>query len=384
MKLVIFGLTVSSSWGNGHATLWRGLLGAFIERGHEVTFFERDVPYYAMHRDLTELPGGRLVLYRDWNEILVEANRELREADIGMVTSYCPDGIAAAELVLGSNTTRVFYDLDTPITLDQLRLGKTVEYLGPGGLRDFDLVLSYTGGAALERLETELGAHCVAPLYGSVDPKVHKPAAPVEMFQCDLSYLGTYAEDRQAALNQFFVEPARRLPDQKFLIGGAQYPEQFPWTENIFFARHVAPPDHAAFYSSSRLTLNVTRRAMAEMGYCPSGRLFEAAACGTPILSDWWEGLDKFFKPGSEILVAYNAEEAIAALQLSREELNKIARSARERTLSEHTAEHRAEELEEILNNFRNQLQNVRDSELETRNGRQKKPNQIASAFTPL
>jgi spore maturation protein CgeB len=384
MKLVIFGLTVSSSWGNGHATLWRGLLGALSARGHEVTFFERDVPYYASHRDLTKLSGGRLVLYRDWDEIISEANRELREADIGMVTSYCPDGIAATELVLGSNTTHVFYDLDSPITLDQLRLGKTVEYLGSRGLRDFDLVLSYTGGLALERLKTELGARCVAPLYGSVDPTVHKPAASIDMFQCDLSYLGTYAEDRQAALNQFFVEPARRLPNHKFLIGGAQYPENFPWSENIFFARHVAPPDHAAFYSSSRFTLNVTRRAMAEMGYCPSGRLFEAAACGTPILSDWWEGLDEFFKPELEILVTHNAEEAIAALQLPQEELDKIARSARERTLSEHLAEHRAQELEEILNNFRNQLQDIRDSELETQNRQPREPNELASTFTSL
>jgi spore maturation protein CgeB len=353
MKLVIFGLTISSSWGNGHATLWRGLLSALIARGHDVTFFERDVPYYASHRDLTELPGGRLVLYSSWDEIISDARRELRDADVGMVTSYCPDGIAATELVLESNSTHVFYDLDTPVTLDQLRLGKTVEYIGPRGLGDFDLVLSYTGGAALDRLKTELGARQAVPLYGSVDPSVHKPVSSLEMFQCDLSYLGTYAEDRQAALEQLFVEPARRLPHQKFLIGGAQYPEKFPWAENIFFARHVAPPDHSAFYSSSRLTLNVTRRAMAEMGYCPSGRFFEAAACGTPILSDWWEGLDEFFAPGSEILVARSSEDAVAALRLPGEELKKISGAARERTLAEHTAEHRAKELEASLKNFR-------------------------------
>jgi spore maturation protein CgeB len=353
MKLVIFGLTVSSSWGNGHATLWRGLLKALGRAGHDVTFFERDVPYYASHRDLTALPEGRLILYRDWEEILPEARRQVSEADVSMVTSYCPDGIAATGLVLESNSTRVFYDLDTPVTLSELRRGKTVDYIGPRGLRDFDLVLSYTGGVALEQLKTELGARCVAPLYGSVDPEVHKPVAPLEMFQCDFSYLGTYAEDRQAALEELFIEPARRLPNQKFLIGGAQYPQEFPWAKNIFFASHVAPPDHPAFYSSSRLTLNVTRGAMAEMGYCPSGRLFEAAACGTPILTDWWDGLGEFFDVGSQILVARTAEEAVAALCLAREELEKISRAARERTLAEHTAERRAADLEAALQNCR-------------------------------
>jgi spore maturation protein CgeB len=169
------------------------------------------------------------------------------------------------------------------------------------------------------------------------------------MFRSDLSYLGTYAADRQASLEKLLIEPARQLPNQRFLIGGAQYPQEFPWAENIFFARHVAPPDHPAFYSSSRLTLNITRRAMADMGFCPSGRLFEAAACGTPILSDWWEGLDAFFAPGKEILIANTTEDTVTALNRSPEELEKISRAARERALSEHTAQRRAEELEAAL-----------------------------------
>ncbi len=350
MKLVIFGLTISSSWGNGHATLWRALCKALWRRGHEVIFFERDVPYYAAHRDFTELPGGKLILYSDWENILPKARRELSGADVGMVTSYCPDGIAASDLVLASNAKlRTFYDLDTPVTLNHLRAGRPVPYIGPRGFQDFDLVLSYTGGAALERLKTELGARRVAPLYGSVDPEVHRPVAAAEMFRCDLSYLGTYAEDRQAALETLFIEPARQLPRQKFLIGGAQYPQAFPWTENIFFVSHVAPPDHPAFYSSSRLTLNVTRQAMAELGFCPSGRLFEAAASGVPILSDQWEGLDEFFTPGQEVLVARTTEEAIEILNLPEVELNQISRAARERTLTEHTADRRVQDLENAL-----------------------------------
>ncbi len=350
MKLVIFGLTISSSWGNGHATLWRGLCRALIHRGHDVVFFERDVPYYAAHRDLRQLPGGSLVLYADWVDILPTARRHLDEADAAMVTSYCPDGIAASDAVLASRAKlRTFYDLDTPVTLNHLRSGKPVSYLGPRGLADFDLVLSFTGGTALEELKKQLGARRVAPLYGSVDPEVHQPVAAVEEYRADLSYLGTYAEDRQQMLNLLFIEPARTAPHYKFLIGGALYPENFPWTENIFFARHVAPGEHPAFYCSSRLTLNVTRAAMAQMGYCPSGRLFEAAACGTPILSDQWEGLDQFFQPGKEILVAGTTPDVVRALELPPAELAKLSRAARERVLAEHTAERRIVELEDEL-----------------------------------
>ncbi len=350
MKLVIFGLSVSSSWGNGHATIWRGLCRALGDRGHDITFFERDVPYYAMHRDLTELPGGALILYEHWNDVRARAAAELSGADAGIVTSYCPDGIAASEAVLDSRLAlRVFYDLDTPVTLDHVRNGRAVPWLGPRGLRDFDLVLSYTGGQALRGLQAELGAREVAPLYGSVDPHVHRPVSPQEDLRSDLSYLGTWAADRQAGLEALFIEPARRLPHLRFLLGGSGYPADFPWADNIWFRRHLAPAEHPAFYCSSRLTLNVTRAPMAQMGFCPSGRLFEAAACGTPILSDPWEGLDAFYTPGSEILIARTTEDAVHALHLSPSDLQRISRAARERTLDMHTADCRAREMEIVL-----------------------------------
>src|SRR4051794_28924413 len=145
MKLVIFGLSISSSWGNGHATLWRGLCRALARRGHKIVFFERDTPYYAQARDLTELPGGSLRLYSDWASIVHAAETELRDADAGIVTSFCPDGRTASELVLSSPASiRAFYDLDTPVTLEYLRAGHSLSYIGPRGLKDFDLVLSYT------------------------------------------------------------------------------------------------------------------------------------------------------------------------------------------------------------------------------------------------
>lgn len=205
MKIVVFGLTISSSWGNGHATLWRGLCNALARRGHRIVFFEQDAPYYAQNRDVRELPGVEIVLYPDWDAVRGRAAAEVRDADVAMVTSYCPDGIAATDLVLDAPAaTRAFYDLDTPVTLSRIGRGETTGYIGPRGLSEFDLVLSYTGGAALDELRTRLGARLVAPLYGHVDPAVHRPVPPVERYRSDLSYLGTYAADRQRALEALF------------------------------------------------------------------------------------------------------------------------------------------------------------------------------------
>ncbi len=345
MNIVIFGLAVSSSWGNGHAALWRGLINGLLQDGHRVTFFERDQTFYAGNRDLTELPpGGSLLLYSDWAAVTGQAQYCVAAADVAMVTSYCPDALAATHLIgEAGRALSCFYDLDTPVTLARLAAGESVDYLGPDGLAPYDLVLSYTGGGALEALRTQLGARQVVPIYGSVDPALHCPVQAQR--QTLLSYLGTYAADRQAALEALFVEPARRRPADKFVIGGAQYPAAFPWTDNIWFVRHLPPSEHPAFYCSSRITLNVTRAAMAQMGYCPSGRLFEAAACGTPILSDDWDGLAQFFTPGEEILVAADTQGAMAALDLPDATLAAIARRARERTLAEHTAQKRAREM---------------------------------------
>jgi spore maturation protein CgeB len=351
MKLVIFGLAVSSSWGNGHAVLWRALIRALGMLGHHTVFFERDVPYYAQNRDLTVLEGGKLVLYDDWAEVLPQARCELADADAGMVTSYCPDALAATDLVLAASTIHLFYDLDAPVTLAQLAAGGTVAYIGRDGLAPFDLVLSYTGGAALTELRNRLGAKRVAPLYGSVDPDRYRPAAP-EGPRAALSYLGTYAADRQTALEMLFVEPARRRPDARFVIGGAQYPADFPWAPNIIFRRNVAAPEHPGFYASARLTLNVTRQAMAAFGWCPSGRLFEAAACGTPIISDWWKGLDEFFAAETEIIVVRTTKDVLAALDRSDAELSRIGAAARERVLTRHTAARRAAELDGLMRQF--------------------------------
>lgn len=344
MRLVIFGLTVSSSWGNGHATLWRGLCNALARQGHDVTFFERDVSYYANHRDLLWPKSYKLVLYPSWTEVNSLARSAVSESDVAVVTSYCPDAQPASTLVLDSSAMKVFYDLDTAVSLQNFRSRGAVEYIPTAGLSDFDLVLSYVGGQALRELQDLLGAKRVAPLYGSVDPDVHKPVAPSSHYHSDLSYLGTYAADRQSAVQTLFLDPAQRLPQRKFLLGGAQYPGDFPWNDNVWFVDHVPPPEHPAFYSSSKATLNVTRSAMASFGYCPSGRLFEAAACATPVISDSWEGLDEFFEPGREILVAKSTDDVVRAIELGDEELRRIGKAAREKVFSAHTADHRSRE----------------------------------------
>lgn len=342
MKLAIFGLTLSSSWGNGHATLWRGLCKYLARQGHDVSFFERDVPYYANHRDLERPEDYQLKLYSDWREVAPTARECVLDSDAAIVTSYCPDAQQACDLVLSSRTIKVFYDLDTAVTLEKVKAHETVPYIPLHGLADFDLVLSYVGGRALVELKTLLDARRVAPLYGCVDPELHQPVPKSEHYEADLSYLGTYAADRQQILKELFLEPARQLPRQKFLVGGAQYPADFPWNENIWFVRHVPPGEHPAFYCSSRATLNVTRSAMAGFGYCPSGRLFEAAACATPIVSDSWEGLDTFFEPGRELLTATSGEDVVDMLARETEELREIGKAGRARVLAEHTAEHRS------------------------------------------
>jgi len=356
MDLVVFGLSVSSSWGNGHATLWRGLCRALGAVGHRVTFFERDVPYYAAHRDLRAgaLPGLRLCLYRDLDAIWPTVRTAIAGADAVLVTSFCPDGReVTARLAGGATSARlVYYDLDTPVTLERLARGAPLPDVPDDGLRSYDLVLSFTGGPALGALQRRLGARRVAVLYGSVDPSVHSPAPPpADGPRALLGYLGTYAADRQDAVERLFLAPARARPRARFLLAGAQYPPDVTRAlpPNVRAVEHLAPDAHATFYAAAAVTLNVTRRAMAEMGWCPSGRLFEAAACAAPILTDDWPGLEALFTPGEELLVAATTDEALAALDRDPAALAAIGRAARHRVLAAHTNVHRACELVALI-----------------------------------
>jgi spore maturation protein CgeB len=345
LKITIFGLTMSSSWGNGHATPYRALIRALHHLGHRVRFYEKDVPYYARHRDFRELAYCELVLYPDWATIYRDALSHAADSDVVITASYCPEGARISEEVLGlSRPLKVFYDLDTPVTFAQFATEGRTDYLHPEQIQAFDLVLSFTGGIALRKLEREYDARIARPLYGCVDPDEHHRVASNPDLQCDLSYMGTHAPDRQHKLDALFLEAARRSPAKQFLLAGTLYPGDWQWPRNVHRLDHVSPRRHAALYSSSAATLNITRRDMAESGYCPSGRFFEASACGCPILTDTWEGLDRFFSE-DEILCVDSPETVLDALCLPVGELRSIATRASRRTLDEHTGAHRARQL---------------------------------------
>jgi spore maturation protein CgeB len=345
LKITIFGLTLSSSWGNGHATPYRAILRALHRLGHRVTFYERDVPYYASQRDFLQCDYCDLKLYSSWDEIRTEALAEAAESDAVITASYVPEGARIADALLSlDGPLRVFYDLDTPITLSRLGEGD-LDYLRARQLSAFDLVLSWTGGEALIALERDFGVKLARPLFGCVDPDDYHPVLPSPSLRCELSYMGTYAPDRQAKLESLFLQPARMRPSLSFLLAGPLYPADGQWPTNVRRSEHIPPAMHPALYSSSRLTLNLTREGMAASGYCPSGRFFEAAACGTPIVTDWFQGLSSFFEPGEELLVANDAGDVLRALGRADEDLYLMARRARQHTLDEHTGYHRARTL---------------------------------------
>lgn len=350
MKIVVFGLSITSAWGNGHATTFRALLQALHRRGHDIVFYEKEVEWYASNRDLPEPSYCRLKLYENWGEIVSDARKELTGADVGLVGSYFPDGISAIdELFDSSIAVRAFYDIDTPITISGLRERGRTEYLRSEQVPGFDVYFSFTGGPMLREIEQRFGARLAVPLYCSFDPQEYRRFGTNKKFACDLSYMGTYAPDRQPKLEEFLVRPAQQYPEKKFIVAGPQYPKDIRWPKNVRRIVHLNPRWHARFYSSSRLTLNVTRREMVIAGYSPSVRLFEAAACGAAIVSDNWPGLDTFFTAGREVLLPLDAQDVIHYLSLEDSELRRIGDAAQQRVLSKHTSEVRALEFENAV-----------------------------------
>ncbi len=348
LDIVFLGLSLTSSWGNGHATTYRGLVRELVRRGHRVLFLERDLPWYADNRDLPRPPWGRIELYRGLEELKDRYDRDVREADLVVVGSFVPQGIAVGEWVVERATGKTaFYDIDTPVTLARLAR-HDCDYLSEALVRRYDLYLSFTGGPTLRRIERELGARVARPLYCSVDPELYRPEARDVLW--DVGYLGTYGEDRQPVLERLLLEPARRWRDGRFVVAGPQYPREIRWPPNVARIEHLAPPQHASFYGAQRFALNATRRDMVKAGWSPSVRLFEAAACGTPVVSDEWEGIGTFFRPGEEILLARTPDEVVRIIRRTAEgERRRIGEAARARVLSEHTAAHRAAALESYV-----------------------------------
>lgn len=352
MKLVVCGLSLSSSWGNGHATTYRALLRAFAARGHEITFYEWDAPWYGgTNRDLPDPDFCRLFLYGDWDSIAPRALAEAREADAVLVGSFVHDGARVIDSLLDAVGDRVsFYDIDTPVTIAKLR-ADDADYLRRDQIPRFARYLSFTGGPFLrDVLEAEFGARDAQPLYCSVDPERYRPRTPDPELRADLAYMGTYAPDRQPVVERFLNDVARVLPHRSFLVAGPQYPDSIEWPANVRLLPHLPPEKHPAFYSSAAWQLNATRADMVAAGWSPSVRLFEAGAVGAAVISDFWPGIDQLFRPGEEIMLPRSTEEVVQILESTTDEERRAIGSAlRERILREHAADQRAEQLERYL-----------------------------------
>lgn len=345
MRIVVLGLSLSSSWGNGHATTFRALLKALAGRCHDILFLERDVPWYRGNRDIADPDYCKLEFYHSVEE-LKHWRADIRKADAVIVGSYVPEGVEVGRYVQRTAGGVVaFYDIDTPVTLAKLERGD-FEYLSPEIIPGYHLYLSFTGGPTLERIEQQFGSPMARALYCSVDPEAYPPLSARKKW--DLTYLGTYSDDRQPTLQKLLIDPARRLPHLRFCVAGPQYPEDIDWPANVERIDHLAPADHPAFYAASRYTLNITRADMIAAGWSPSVRLFEASACATPVISDKWDGIDSLFLPGHEIILADSCEEVVARLATDAD-ASAIGKAARQRILSCHTADHRASELERAI-----------------------------------
>ncbi len=347
MRIAVIGLSLSSSWGNGHATTYRALLRALAARGHDILFLECDRPWYADHRDLPDPAFCRLAFY-DQPADLEHWRAEISASDLVIIGSYVVEGVSVAELVRPWARLLAFYDIDTPVTLAALARGEHA-YISPATIPLYDLYFSFTGGPTLGVLERRYGARAAHALFCAVDPALYAPSkAPAEP-RWRLGYLGTYSPDRQPTLERLLIEPARRAPAWRFVVAGPQYPDDIDWPANVDRLEHLPPSEHAGFYNSLAWTLNVTRADMIAAGYSPSVRLFEAAACATPIVSDDWPGLGEFLAVGNEIVVAESPGQVMEALAWTEPRRVALGEAARRRILASHTAEHRAATLEAAI-----------------------------------
>ncbi|MGY3551609.1 spore maturation protein CgeB [Bradyrhizobium sp. USDA 4472] len=344
LSIVVVGLSVTSSWGNGHATTYRALIEALARRGHHVTFLERDVAWYREHRDLTKPDSWTVEIYQSLKDVPRRFGQLIRSADLVIIGSYVPDGIAISEWITRqARGITAFYDIDTPVTL--ARIDQGLDYLSAAMIPRFDLYLSFAGGPVPDMIEERYGSPLARVLYCSADTDTYKPQHAQTKWA--LGYLGTYSEDRQPVLDQLMLLPARTLSSEQFAVAGAQYPAHIAWPDNVTRIEHLPPNRHPAFYAEQRFALNATRADMRALGFSPSVRLFEAAACGTPVISDRWPGLETIFEPSREILLASTPRDVVEILRDMPEERRRdIAENARRRVLADHTSNHRARQLE--------------------------------------
>lgn len=349
LDIVVCGLSLTSSWGNGHATTYRALLKALAALGHRIRFLERDVPWYRDNRDLPAPSFCKMELYESLSDLQSRFEPQIARADAIIIGSYVPEGVALGRWIADVAKGPVcFYDIDTPITLAKLAAGD-YEYISPDLVRRYDRYFSFTGGPMLRRIEDSFGSPRAQPLYCSVDVSLYHPL-PSQSKRWLMGYLGTYSRDRQPTVDALLNSPARTLQEERFVIAGPGYPPSASNLGNLEIITHLPPAGHSSFYNSQQFTLNVTRAEMLAAGFSPSVRLFEAGACAVPIISDYWDGIESVFRIGSELLIAHSTDDCLRLLRDTRpDERSAIGQRARSRILAEHTSIQRAQQLEEYL-----------------------------------
>lgn len=353
MNIAFFGSSLVSAYWNGAATYYRGMVKALHARGHSVTFYEPDAYGRQQHRDIPDPDWAKVVVYGCEGEDHVRAClQEARTADLIVKAS----GVGAFDELLeeevlnlkSSSNLVIFWDVDAPATLDRVQKDTADPF--NQWIPRYDLILTYGGGVPVIEAYKALGARECIPIYNALDPDTHHPVPPKEEFQSDLNFLGNRLPDREARVEEFFLHTAEQLPDKKFIIGGSGWGDK-SMPANVKNAGHVFTADHNAFNCSPLAVLNISRESMARYGFSPATRVFEAAGAGACTITDYWTGIEQFFEPETEILVARNGDEVVEIMRdLTPERAKEIGDAALKRVLKEHTYNHRAEQLEAVLN----------------------------------
>ena len=354
MKIAFYGSSLLSSWWNGAATYYRGLLRDLAGRGYEISFYEPDAFDRQKHRDMDPPDWARSVVYPATTEGLRAVLADARWADVVVKAS----GVGAFddELIAGivdhsrDDAIRIFWDVDAAATLEEMRLDES--HAVRRALPSLDLVLTYGGGAPVVEQYEALGAARCVPVYNALDPTTHHPVDADARFEADLSFLGNRLPDREARVEEFFLSAAAALPERRFLIGGNGW-ESKPMPANVRHLGHVFTHEHNAFNCTPLAVLNVARDSMANVGFSPATRVFEAAGAAACLITDAWEGIELFLTPDSEVLVARDGQDVAEHVRgLTPERARAIGAAALDRVLAEHTYAHRGAQVDELLRRF--------------------------------
>lgn len=351
MKIAFYGSSLLSAYWNGAATYYRGLLAALAGRGHEIIFFEPDAFDRQSHRDIEPPPWAEVVVYAATPAAVREAVARAARADVvvkasgvGVFDDLLLEGVMTAAR---PHAVKVFWDVDAPATLAELRTDPDLPLRRI--LPTLDLVLTYGGGPPVIAAYEALGARACRPIYNALDAATHHPVAPDSRFTGDLNFLANRLPDREARVERFFLEPAAALPDRRFLLGGSGWDDKAT-PPNVRRVGHVGTADHNGFNVSSLAVLNVARDSMADVGFSPATRVFEAAGAGACLITDAWEGIELFLTPGEEVLVARDGRDVVEHLRgLDRLRARAIGQAARQRILGEHTYARRAVQVDSLL-----------------------------------